>query len=323
MIAIRLLLAAALSLTGLAACAAQDTFVTPVDLSGDAAVTTTGRLAWRGGFSLSLGHEGFGGLSALELSDDGSRILALSDSAWWVTADLGWSADNRLERVADIRVFPLLDEAGRHWRGRAADSEGLTRTEGTTYLVSFEREHRVLAYDLGPDWTALDTARPTPIDIPPGSERWGDNRGLESLARLNDGTLLAGVEYPSGLSLNHAIWRRPPGGEWQAGRMSATPTFGLTGLAAHDGWVYVVERFWARGQGNRIRIRRFPADADWSTPAQAETLGALDAPLITDNIEGIAVMERGGETLILLLSDDNFSRSQRTLLLAFAVTDQD
>ncbi len=319
---LRVFTALALSVLGFAAGSAQNAVVTPVDLSGDPATTSTGSLSYRGGFSLSDSHEGFGGLSALELSADGTRLLALSDSAWWVTAHLSWDESNRLQGVSQIEVHPLLDSEGRHWRGRSADSEGLTRAGGTTYLVSFEREHRILAYDLGEDWSALNTARPSPVDLPPGSERWGDNRGLESLARLDDGTLLAGVEYPSGLSLNQAIWRRAPDGDWQAGRMSATPTFGLTGLAAHAGWVYAVERFWARGQGNRIRIRRFPADTDWSAPIQAETLGALDAPLITDNIEGIAVMERDGETLILLLSDDNFSRSQRTLLLAFAVEEE-
>ena len=46
----------------------------------------------------------------------------------------------------------------------------------------------------------------------------------------------------------------------------------------------------------------------------------LRPPLIFDNFEGIAARSgAGGETLIYLLSDDNFNPLQRTLLLMFAL----
>ena len=38
-----------------------------------------------------------------------------------------------------------------------------------------------------------------------------------------------------------------------------------------------------------------------------------------DNMEGIAACERGGETRVTLMSDDNFNRGiQSTILLQFA-----
>jgi hypothetical protein len=44
----------------------------------------------------------------------------------------------------------------------------------------------------------------------------------------------------------------------------------------------------------------------------------LNAPLTTDNIEGVAlVTSPTGATRLLLLSDDNASDSQRTLLMVF------
>ena len=40
-----------------------------------------------------------------------------------------------------------------------------------------------------------------------------------------------------------------------------------------------------------------------------------------DNFEGVAVATpAGGSTIVLIVSDDNFSALQRTLLLAFRLT---
>ena len=45
----------------------------------------------------------------------------------------------------------------------------------------------------------------------------------------------------------------------------------------------------------------------------------LKLPGTTDNFEGIAAETRNGRTRLYILSDDNFSPMQRTLLLAFDV----
>ena len=45
-------------------------------------------------------------------------------------------------------------------------------------------------------------------------------------------------------------------------------------------------------------------------------------PLTVDNTEGVAARrDNAGHTLIYLLSDNNYSVSQRTLLLMFKLTD--
>jgi hypothetical protein len=38
-----------------------------------------------------------------------------------------------------------------------------------------------------------------------------------------------------------------------------------------------------------------------------------------DNMEGLAVHQDGGQTILTLISDDNFSFIQRTILLEFAL----
>jgi len=48
-------------------------------------------------------------------------------------------------------------------------------------------------------------------------------------------------------------------------------------------------------------------------------LALLEPPLTLDNFEGVAAVENpDGTTGLWMISDDNFSRRQRTLLMAFA-----
>lgn len=292
----------------------------PLD-PADPAQTRLDRLDYRGGLVIASDDARFGGLSALELSADGTRLLALSDSAWWVTGRLAWDdADNRLTGFSDLSIAPVRDADGAHFEGRAGDSEGLTPLGGGHYAVSFEREHRLLAYDLGADWSRIGEARPDPL---PGPEVMGDlpnNRGIESLVRQDNDDLVLGVEYPVDVHLRHPLWiGQSP--DWARSDLASRPSFGLTGMALHAGMIYAVERFYSRAAGNRIGILTFPPpgpDIDITRPV---TLGRIDPPLSVDNFEGIAVIERGGETLVLIVSDDNFSDRQRTLLMAFAVVD--
>jgi hypothetical protein len=70
-------------------------------------------------------------------------------------------------------------------------------------------------------------------------------------------------------------------------------------------------RAWDAARGNRITLR---------VAGPAGTLAQLDLarPLTVDNFEGLAArQEPDGRIRFFLLSDDNASPSQRTLLLAF------
>jgi hypothetical protein len=50
-----------------------------------------------------------------------------------------------------------------------------------------------------------------------------------------------------------------------------------------------------------------------------EPLAVLHPPMSIDNFEGVAAFATEGEVRVLMLSDDNFSDAQRTLLLAFSL----
>ena len=101
--------------------------------------------------------------------------------------------------------------------------------------------------------------------------------------------------------------------------------FSLTALdRLPDGGFVALERFYAPVIGARARITRFP-DVSLNARGEAlpdvEELALLAPPLPIDNFEGIAAVRMpDGATRIYIVSDDNFSARQRTLLYAFDVS---
>ena len=95
--------------------------------------------------------------------------------------------------------------------------------------------------------------------------------------------------------------------------------FDITDLAfLPDGDLVVLERWYRTLRGVGMRIRRIPA-------ASLKAGALLDGPTLIqadlgqeiDNMEGLAVHREEGRTVLTLVSDDNFSFLQRTVLLEF------
>jgi hypothetical protein len=95
--------------------------------------------------------------------------------------------------------------------------------------------------------------------------------------------------------------------------------FSLTGMdRLPDGGFVALERFYAPVIGPRARITRFAAPSGEGGVIQPELLALLEPPFPLDNFEGIsAVRMTDGVTRIYIVSDNNKSPQQRTLLLAF------
>ena len=281
-----------------------------------------GALTYRGGLVLTSDDPAFGGLSALELSPDGTRLLALSDRGHWLVADIMHDASGAPSGLANARMAPLRDAAGAPLEGRWADAEGLARRADGVYLVSFERHHRVESYSLGEDWSGIGSANATRLPPPPGAAGLPDNGSLEALA-VQSGFAWVGVEYPQGITGVHTVFRydlSAPGAEATGHRVQLAPGFGLVAFAElGDGQLLAVQRFWRRDVGNRIRISRITEAAilDPRNRPEAAFLGEITPAMTVDNIEAAAVVTIDGRQRLYLLSDDNFSASQRTLLMSF------
>jgi hypothetical protein len=277
------------------------------------------RLELLGGLELDDAAIGFGGFSALHLDDD-LRLTAISDLARWMTARLV-IRDGKLAGLADLRTGRLRDGAGQPLaRGYGGDSEGLARLSDGSWLVSFERWHRLRAFRSlnGPG---------AYFEAPPGLERAPLNGGAEALAALSDGALFVVTESmpaSSDTRLRRA-WLGGPGA-WKAVAYRAAPGFDPADAAAlPEGGAVVLERRFSVFGGFGGRVVRLTAaqlrGAEPGSVLEGEEILRLSAPLPTENYEALAAARHGGRTLLAVLADDNENMLQRSLMLLFACAD--
>jgi hypothetical protein len=289
-----------------------------------------GRLRWRGGLQLTSPNPQFGGLSALWLSPRGDRAVAISDEGRWVDFALEHAPDGDLVSADGGRIGPLLDALGENLGGKKVegDAEGMLALPDGSVLVSFERLHRIAHYPALPP-----SGRPSGVAMPPGHTPKA-NEGLEALARLPDGRLLALSEGLSAERDGASVWQgavtTEPGlpdsaDDWRPFYLPQEAALAPVDAAVGpDGeWLYWLERSWSLIGGLRVKLKRAPLGTIRpGALLQPQELAYLKPPLTVDNFEGLA-LRRGpaGETLVTLLSDDNFQDIQRTLLLQFELTD--
>jgi hypothetical protein len=292
----------------------------PIDFGAE----QTGRLRFRGGLHLSAeDHTQFGGLSGFEVLDDG-RMIAVSDFGEWFEARLVLDESGALIGVADGRTALERDENGEPFADKeAGDSEGLTQLPDGRFAVSFEQSHSIRIYDLNRDGP-FGAAQLGPRLY--GVRRLPDNVGLEALAATSDGALLAGAE--GGGRAVTPLWLAPLDAHQPVrSRIGYRPEsgFSLTSLdRLPDGGFVALERFYAPVLGPRARITRFSEESlsSGARAVEAEELAAIAPPLALDNFEGVAAVRMpDGATRLYIISDDNFSERQRTLLLAFDVVE--
>jgi len=286
-----------------------------------------GVLLYRGGLVLNSSDARFGGWSDLAVSTDGERLLAISDRGHWLRARLSHDPSGNLASASSADIAPILDRSGRPLRGRNGDAEGLAlEREGDLdgpVAVSFEGNVRIWRYDLA----AGLGARPTNIPIGNWVRALHPNAQLEAIALVKPDTLIAfGEAKPNeGDDLLGAM-EAYPGGELPMTRMlSVVPhePFRITGAArAPDEGIFLLERRFSLLGGVGTELRHIGAN-DIREGARLDgrvlmDLSFQDANI--DNMEGVAVRRtERGETFLYLISDNNFSKLQRTLLLMFEV----
>lgn len=292
----------------------------PIDLTASpVSLGEAGQIARRipqsvniaGAWELSSSHANFGGLSGLALipEAEGGGLLAVTDAGAFVWLDL----EDGAPASAQLAYMQGLD--GSQYTGKSAgDAEGLVYWGGLA-LVSFERDFRIEAFALA---ACGGNARGAPVAALP--DRYGNrsvdvNQGPEALFLTPDGALGFGYEGMLGTS---PIGRVLADGsaEWTGETAPAPLAHGLVGMeqvAMPDGSVRTLQLFraWDPLQGNRIRLV-------WGE-GEEDSL-SLARPLLVDNFEGIAAEATGTGLRVWIVSDDNFSPRQRTLLFVFDIS---
>ncbi len=288
---------------------------TPVALGAE----RVGALVFRGGLSLRSEDIAFGGFSGLEVLDDG-RVVAITDNGDWFSGRLRLSADGALEGVDEGRMALMRDEHAEPFPNKAAgDSAGLAQLLDGRFAVSFEQTQTIRIYDLNRDGP-FGAAAPGPALSE--TQHLPSNQGLEALAVAGDGALIVGAE--GGSDNETTLWRAPLNVSTPAPPAARYPLehgFALTSLDhLPDGGFVALERFYAPVIGARTRITMFGEDVFGGGAVAPQELAALRPPLEIDNFEAVsAVRMPGNITRLYILSDNNFSERQRTLLYAFDI----
>ena len=296
----------------------------------DPALTRFGALEFRGGLALTAAFEPFGGVSAIHFEPDGSRFLAVTDRGSWLRGRIVYR-DGKPDSVTDTEMAPILAADGKPLAAYGwYDTESLTERDGLIYL-GIERVHKIVRFKVRRDGLqARGEAVATPVDF----ATMGANKGLECLTASPKQSALGGkliaVSERSldaagnirGYALDGAT--AGDGVDDRALRFSVkrSDEFEVSDcVILPPGDLLLLERRYSPARGVGMRLRRVPLTAlkDGAT-VDGAVLIDVDLAYQIDNMEGMAVHRNAaGETIITMVSDDNFSAIQRNLLLQFVL----
>jgi hypothetical protein len=291
----------------------------------DLNINRIGPLVYSGGLVLNSDDDRFGGLSGLQLSPDGRTMLAVSDKGYWVGATLDYDERGQLAGVRNVMISPLLGLDGQPLNkdNKAdADAEDLVEIPGSGIVVSFEGKNRLWHY--GATLTDVFFGKkphplPLPVDVAQAIEKLPRNGAIEAMTHFSPGTLFVVAEDANKNDDLHDAWLI---GLTQVAKMTyrSSDNFKPTGLSVlPNGDVLVLERRFTLMQGLATRLKRLRREQVVENAVlEGEEIATLAFPYNIDNMEGLFVREGDyGETLIYLVSDNNYNPLQRTMLMMF------
>lgn len=267
------------------------------------------------------------GLSGIEVSADGTQVLAISDDGWFLRGHIQRSDGALSAFSVDPPPVRMRSLSGDWMAGHQRDAEGLAVAPDGRVFVSFEVYHRVRL------WRDLQAPA---IWLPDRPENAGfqPNSGMEALALGPDGALYALPETPA-VDGGIPVFRfqvppqrlRPDGTPidrhtdipWTvAFTLPARGWFRPVGADfGPDGRFYLLERGVVVPIGFRSRVRRFVFGPDGATDEETllETL-----PGSHGNLEGISVWrDSTGDIRLTMITDDNGLALQRNEIVEYRV----
>jgi hypothetical protein len=281
-----------------------------------------GALEYRSGLVLTSRFPGFGGLSGIRLDAKGERFISFSDKGNWFTGSIVYQG-RKMTGLTDVEATPMLGPDGKPILTRGwFDSESIA-LDGPFVYIGLERVNKVLRFDFSKGFTR---SRGEVVPLPPAAGKLPFNKGLEALVFVPKGMPLAGTLIAiseRGLdakgNLIGFLVGGPTPGQFSVRR---TENFDVSdAVLLASGELLILERKFSWLSGLGIRIRRI-ALASLAPRAVVDGPSIFEASLgnEVDNMEGIdAHVTSEGDTVLTMVSDDNFSMLQRTLLLQFTL----
>jgi hypothetical protein len=281
-----------------------------------------GQLEFRGGLVLASKSITFGGLSAIHVEPDGAHFLSVTDKGSWLRGRIVYRAD-RPSGIVGAEMAPLLGHDGKPLAVHGwYDAESLAESDGQFY-VGIERVEKIVRFDIGRDRLM---ARGEPITVPADFKTFTRNKSLECLTIPPKGAPYAGAliaiterSLDAAGNLRSYIIKGDHVTRFAIKRSGEFDATDCAILPPAD--LLLLERRYSLASSLGMRIRRIPLAAiKPGAVVDGHPLIEADLAHQIDNMEGIAVHRNArGETIITLISDDDFSPIQRNLLLQFAV----
>ena len=278
-----------------------------------------GKLTFLGGAALTSPDPAFGGFSSIAVVGD--QFTLLSDGGNLVCFRMSGDWRPRTIWSGSLPAGP-----GTGWEKRDRDAESLA-SDGRHWWVGFERANAIWRYDVG-------FIRAEGWVKPPAMARWPENGGAEALVRRSTGQFVvvsevrhvarrywAGSEVARLRTREGLIFAGDPLSHPSPDRFAyvAPGRFDVSDTAEAPGGdlIFLNRRFRLPFRFVSMIARVRASEIRRGGIARPEPLAVLDAPLVHDNFEGVAVTREGNATILWVVSDDNEMILQRTLLLKF------
>ena len=277
-------------------------------------------LEFLGGLDVSSRDSDFGGLSGIAVGGGGATAVMVSDSGSFVRARLVHE-NGRLVGIDEAEIVSLFPEGATGKRAGDAEDIAFDPANPERGVIVRERQaNALLTFD-------LENGRPTrfaPMRVGADDRVLRSNKGLESVAYGPASSSLAG-------RILTIAERAPRGASDIPGWIAGVGAFGIiarddfdvsSARFLPDGDLLLLERRYTPGWGIAMRLRRIAGEAvEVGARLYGEVI--LDAGMTyqIDNMEGLSVhQDDAGRTVLTIVSDDNFSILQRTLILQFALS---
>jgi hypothetical protein len=271
-----------------------------------------GALTFQGAWELRSDNSDFGGISGVAVRP-GNRFVALSDAGTLI----GFTF-NASRRMQNSFIATLPGAADASYRDRDSEAMAYDAASGRIW-VSYEGRHAIRRF-------------PAAINRVDGIRRlefaqgWKVNGGTEAIVRLPDGRFIIIIEKHIRADGSNSAFLfsgdpvEPGSGVTPFGYRAPDGYRPTDAAMLPDGRVLVLNRRVSFPAGFSAKLSVVdPADISKDVAVKPITMATLTAPLLIDNMEALAVTGEGGQTIIWMLSDNNFSAFQRTLLMKFAL----
>lgn len=284
-----------------------------------------GPFEFLGGLDLGSSNPHFGGLSGIAIN--GNILYAISDTGYWLRATLKTNDKGAPIALTNAEMAPLIGIKGSPIsRSYARDAEALVlRGDGSTLeaWVAFERMHKIYHYALGLNGLSAHAKR---LSVPQAFKNLQNNGGIEALTLLEDGKTF--VAFSEKSLTNKGMGQAFRFNDQYKASFSLQQHNGFhptDAVTLPNGNVLLLERRFTLFSGMAMRLRLLQqSELQAEAIAKGTVLLQAGEGFAVDNMEGITLNKDGDHhTIITLISDNNHTILQRSLLLRFRVANDD